>query len=301
MVTISVLFYMVIKGKTRGNGKQLGEYLIDKGSRVNDFVTVLDVRGTSTRRPKEALIEMSLMGELTKGEKTLYHAQINPAIGEDRGMNYNSWVLAADALEKELKLTDQSRVIVLHEKKGRIHAHVVWQREKDGKLISDSHSFKAHDRARAFVEKTLNHNRTKQKFDEKQILTHAWNNSLDGKDFLRRLDELSYGVGKSEGRRPYKLVDSNGVESDLTRQLNGIRLSQVENRFQQIEHLPTVDEVRSLQRQKQEELKILVKEKEGSRVDLEAARQSDLERQRKREEVFRILNSKAGKDQGYSR
>jgi len=286
---------MVIKGKTRGNGKQLGEYLIDKGQRVNDFVTVLDVRGTSARSPKDALVEMSLMGELTKGEKTLYHAQINPAIGEDRQMNYAEWALAADALEKELKLTEQSRVIVLHEKKGRVHAHVVWQREKEGKLISDSHSYKAHDRARAFVERSLNHKRTRQKFDEKQLLTYAWNTAVDGADFLKKAEELGYAVGKSDGRRPFKLVESNGTETDLTRQLQGIQLKEVEEKIGSI-NIQTVEDVRQAQRQQQEDLKILVKEKENSVVDLNAAQEYEAENQRKREELYRILNRSKDSD-----
>ncbi|MCE6993195.1 hypothetical protein, partial [Dyadobacter sp. CY323] len=63
---------MVIKGRSRGNGVQLADYLL--GKKENDQVQLLEVRGTS--RPKDlkkSLLEMSLTSELTKGIHGLYH------------------------------------------------------------------------------------------------------------------------------------------------------------------------------------------------------------------------------------
>lgn len=294
---------MVIKGKTRGNGKQLGEYLIDKGKKVNDFVTVLEVKGSTSRNPKFALVEMSLAGELTKGEKSLYHAQINPAIGEDKPMTYDHWLFAADSLEKELKLDNQNRVIVLHEKKGRVHAHVVWQREKDGKLISDSHSYKAHDRARATIEKKFRHNRTRQKFDEKQILTQAWNMSKDGREFIQTVNSLGYSLGKSNSRRPFVLINDNGIELDLTRQLQGIKLKDVENKFSPIiNEINPIEKVKVEKREAQIDLRVIAKENSDNIVNLDEARKQEQSTNQKKQEFMDMMNQNKdkSKDRGFS-
>ena len=147
---------MVIRGKPRGNGSQLADYLLTPAD--NDNIRVFDIRGTAhPDNLKYSLLEMSLTSELTKSHMGLYHSQINPAIGEDRLMTREEWLRAADILERELKLDNQKRVIVLHEKRGRIHAHVIWERydHDAGKMISDSHSRLAQDRARKTMEQEL--------------------------------------------------------------------------------------------------------------------------------------------------
>ena len=73
---------MIISGKSRQNGKQLGRYLVAKGE--NERVTALEVRGSMSDNVPGAVYEMSLRTELTKrGRLGLYHAQIAPAYGED--------------------------------------------------------------------------------------------------------------------------------------------------------------------------------------------------------------------------
>lgn len=155
---------MVIRGRTRGNGGQLAQYLMH--SPDNDQAYVFDIRGTSQPYDvRMSLLEMSFTSELTRSRKGLYHAQINPAYGEDCRMTEADWFRAADILETELKLTGQKRVIVMHEKNGRLHAHVVWERydhEKE-KMISDSYSRLAQDRARQIMEKEFCHERTPER------------------------------------------------------------------------------------------------------------------------------------------
>lgn len=254
---------MVIKGRSRGNGKQLGQYLIDKGRLVNEAVHVVEVRGSTSQNPKYAILEMSLAAELTRGDLGLYHAQINPAYEEDRPMTPDDWILSADTLEKELKLDGQKRVIVLHEKKGRIHAHVVWQREKDGKLISDSQSFRAHDRARETLEKAFNHERTPQTLERnarqrtdkrkeqnkdrkgrtdpelKATITKEWQASKDGKEFIDRMKGLGIDVTRGDKKRPYMAFLPDGQKVDLVRQITTAKTREVKERLDPVsEYLP---------------------------------------------------------------
>lgn len=161
---------MVIKGRSRTNGAQLADYL--ENSKGNDRAQILDVRGTAQPDDlRRSLLEMSLSSELTKrGNKGLYHAQINPAIGEDQPMTPADWLRAADILEESLGYAGQKRAIVLHEKNGRTHGHIVWERydHNTGKLRSDSHNFKKHDQARAQIEQEFGHERTPRRPTESQ-------------------------------------------------------------------------------------------------------------------------------------
>lgn len=227
---------MVIKGKPRGNGKQLGNYLLLQAD--NDNVQVFDIRGTSQpNNLRKSLIEMSLTSELTKGTKGLYHAILNPSYSEDKQMTREDWLRAADILEAELKLNNQKRVMVLHEKQGRIHCHVVWERynHAKGTMISDSYSRLAQDRARKTMERELEHSQTphrnKRQQDIKKDLTELWRKSKTGAEFVRAAKERGYIISHSNQRRPFMVVDQDGRSFDLVRQLDKVRTKEVRERL----------------------------------------------------------------------
>src|SRR5439155_6680181 len=69
------------------------------------------------------------------------------------------WFRAVDTLETELGLSGQPRAVVLHEKNGREHVHVVWQRTDIDTmtLVSDSNNYYAHERASMALEKEFGH------------------------------------------------------------------------------------------------------------------------------------------------
>jgi hypothetical protein len=150
---------MIIKGGSRSNGAQLGRYLMEKGE--NAEVEVLELPA-SARSVGEAVRDMERMGKATRGEKVLYHAQINPNPGEP--MQREDWIRSADILAEKLGMEGQPRVIVYHLKEGylegaREHAHVVFQRTdvERGRLISDSHNYRKHEAASRQIERELGH------------------------------------------------------------------------------------------------------------------------------------------------
>lgn len=66
-----------------------------------------------------------------------------------RPVTPQQWERTADVLEEELGLQGHPRAIVLHEKDGRVHVHVVWQRTdiETMTLVSDSWNYLAHEKA----------------------------------------------------------------------------------------------------------------------------------------------------------
>jgi len=234
---------MVIRGNTRGNPKQLSKYLLDK--RDNEYIRILDVDGQADALSDDlhqAIFAMGISAELSKSEKGLYHAQINPAPGEI--MNDERWVEAADILGRQLKLEDQRRAIVLHTKKGRSHAHVIWERfdHAKGKMVSDSYSRLAQDWARKEMELAFRHaptpHRNKHRPELKAAITKIWEQTDTGAAFITTCLEQGYIIGEGVGRTPFIVVDENARSHNLARQVKGVRLKDLRSRLRH-EKLPT--------------------------------------------------------------
>lgn len=229
---------MVIRGNSRGSGRQLAHYLLTKAENENIWILDADGRDEMTKSEfSDLFYDMSITAELTKSKKGLYHAQINPAIGEDKFMTRERWFEAVDIMAKELGFEEQRRAIVLHEKKGRIHAHVVWERydHDKGKMVSDSFSRLAQDRARKEMERVLELQKTphrnKQRPELKESLTNLWEETKTGKDFIEAVDKAGYMLAEGVPRHPFMVVDENGRTFDLVRQLKGVRIKEVRERM----------------------------------------------------------------------
>lgn len=236
---------MVIRGRTRGNGRQLAQYLLTRGE--NDDIRILDVAGrgeTEDRFVHHTLLSMSLTSELTNSDKGLYHAQINPAYGEDKTMDAETWQQAADLLENELGLNGQRRVMVLHTKKDRTHGHVVWERYDHDKGImrSDSFSRLAQDRARKEMEQVFRHkptpHRNQKRPEMKKLLSGLWQKLKTGREFIQEARKAGYQIAAGLQRRPFMVVDDQGRSFDLVRQINGARTKEVRDRLKGEKLLP---------------------------------------------------------------
>jgi hypothetical protein len=266
---------MVIRGRIRGNGRQLGQYLLTKGE--NDRIEILDVCGRDKAKDHhlhEALFAMNITAELTKTDKGLYHAQINPAYGDDQKMTETQWHRAADVLAAELKLSDQRRVIVLHTKKGRTHAHVVWERydHEGGKMIDNKFSRLAQDRARQVMEKIFEHTKTPERNTQrqaiKQTLSELWRQNTGGKDFIAAAKQNNYTVAAGERSRPFMVVDESGRSFDLVRQLNGVKTKDVRGQLHGIK-LPSekaaITAIRDRQQKRQGVIEQMQKSKQKNK------------------------------------
>lgn len=228
---------MVIRGKLRGNGSQLANYLLKKAD--NENVRLLVIQGTVHDTDlNKSLVEMSLTSELTKSDKGLYHVQICPAYGEDKSMTDADWLRAADILEQETGYVGQKRALVIHHKNGKAHAHVVWERYCHDKEIMLPNHFSrlAQNRARMTMEKEFSHMRTPERNpnrpEMKSFLTNAWLQTSDAGSFMSAVSKNGYVIAAGT-QRPYMVVDNTGRSFDLVRQLSAVKTKEVRERFKE--------------------------------------------------------------------
>lgn len=152
---------MIIKGGSRGNARWLGAHLTraDTNERIEvmELHTLHDDALSSRDRLTETFRDWQILTAGTQGRDGLYHANIDPAIGYD--MTAEQWNRAVNVLEEELGLQGQPRAVVLHEKHGRTHLHVVWSRTDldTMTLRSDSYNYHAHERASKRLELEFGH------------------------------------------------------------------------------------------------------------------------------------------------
>jgi hypothetical protein len=253
---------MIIQGGSRSNAGQLGRYLLNEAA--NDRVDVLGVPDHA-RNLTEALRDMERMGQMTRGTKTLYHAQINPAPGYD--MRPEDWDRSVDVLAEKMGLEAQPRAVVLHEKDGRTHAHVVFQRTdvERGRLISDSHNYTRHREAAQQLVQELGHEKVNRKvrgnsFTQEEArkaaadrtdpakirtwITDLYERSATAEEFQKGL-EGRFVMAKPK-KRAYALLDSYGQDYNLARMVKTAKTSELREFFAPVEHnLMDQDEYRA--------------------------------------------------------
>jgi len=224
------------------------------------------------------------MSEGTRGTKGLYHVNIDPA--EEYVMSLEQWARCVDVLEKELGFDGQPRAVVMHQKYGRQHLHVVWARTDIDTMTlrSDSMNYPAHERASKALEIEFGHemvpgkhakrDREKQPEFPNAAVNHAeWQQAertgidpADRKDqitalkqasdspqaFKAALEEQGYVVAK--GDRDFVLVDHAGEIYSLTRQIHGMKAAKLREYMKGIDSasLPTVEQAAQLQQQIQD-------------------------------------------------
>ena len=115
---------MILKGSQRAGGAQLAAHLLN--DRDNDHVRVFDLRGFVAADLHGAVHETQAIAQGTRCQQYLFSLSLNPPKGAEVGEA--EFERAADEAERRLGLSGQPRAIVLHEKEGRRHAHVVWSR-----------------------------------------------------------------------------------------------------------------------------------------------------------------------------
>ncbi|WP_130471934.1 relaxase/mobilization nuclease domain-containing protein [Candidatus Magnetaquicoccus inordinatus] len=145
---------MITKGNT-STGCGLAAYL---NKDANDRVEVWDIRGAAINDLAEAIDDWREFSKGTNCEKPLYHAQLNP----DRALRREEWGKAIEIFEKEMGLEGYPRAVVLHEKKGREHVHLVYSRIdlETMRAWSDSWNYLKHERASREIEREFGLDKT---------------------------------------------------------------------------------------------------------------------------------------------
>ena len=232
---------MIIKGRCRGNGPQLADYLTN--SKENERAQVIGIIGTATPDDlKRSLLEMSLTSEMTgKTDAGIYHAQISPRADEAAIMTLEQKLRAVEILAEHLGLKGKKCVIVEHEKDGRIHLHAAWERydHATGIMWKDDQNYAKHKAAARAMEMEFGHQITHDKTNQldKDIKAHIlnlWNTNQDPADFIKAMDKAGFEVTQGIDKRPYQIVDQHGTVHDLSRQLKGVKQADVAEQLNSI-------------------------------------------------------------------
>lgn len=266
---------MIIKGASRAGPKTLSRHLTRTDT--NERVKVIELQ-SPTGSLHEAFRDWQALADGTRGTKGLYHANIDP--DARYAMTPEQWSRAVEILEQELGLQGQPRAAVLHEKHGREHIHVVWQRTDIDTMTlrSDSQNYQAHERASRRLEEEFGHEPVPGKHAKRDReaqpdlpsseITHAeWQQSertgIDprarkdqitrlyeasdtGPAFKAALEEGGYTLAKGD-RRDFVLIDPNGEVLSLRRQIAGVTAKDLRDFMGEIQpnDLPSVAEARA--------------------------------------------------------
>lgn len=117
---------MILKGSQRGGARQLAVHLVKQEEGENEHVAVGEVRGFVASDVYGAMAEAHALARGTRCIQPIFSMSMNPP--KDAEVSRQDFVATADRAEEALGLEGRKRIIVFHEKEGRLHAHVVWSR-----------------------------------------------------------------------------------------------------------------------------------------------------------------------------
>jgi len=270
---------VVIKGTACAGAKRLAIHLTRTDT--NERAEVKEIRGVAAEDLSGALLEMEAVAAGTRSTKPFYHGSINTR-AEER-LTDEQRLYAIDRLEAALGLTGQARVVVVHEKEGREHCHIVWSRIdlKRMAAISDSHNYRKHEEVARALEREFGHERVQGAHVEREgrerpertpshaemlqagrtgltpqevkaQITKLWRTSGSGQEFAVALWQAGYVLARGD-RRDYVIIDPSGGTHSLSRRIEGAKAKDVRERMADLDpaRLPSVTEAKTIQRSRQ--------------------------------------------------
>lgn len=269
---------MVIKGGARGGPADLAKHL--KRTDENERVTLIGAHGLEAQDIAGALAEMHRLGsEASTARRTLYHASIN--VGVNDPMTEERWAISRQALMEARGAKDQPFIEVEHEKKGRIHRHIVWLNIdlEHGRAISDSHNYRQHEEVARTLERQFGHDLVQGAHVErdgerpertpsyaemqqakrsgidpqeaKEFASRLWQTTDSGKAFAAALDESGWILARGD-KRDFVLIDPSGETHSLGRRV-GEKAAAVRERMADLDpaSLPSVEQAKATQQERQ--------------------------------------------------
>lgn len=247
----------------------------------NERVCLTEIRGLAAEDIGGCFKEMQAVAEGTRCKNWFYHLNINPCAHEH--LTAEQWERAVGMIGREMGLEDQAYFVVEHEKKGRIHRHVVWSRIDVERMraIRMDYDYEKHQRVARMLERefgleigksvlgperegerperrpksweTFRGQEKGMSVEEmKREVTELWRSFDDPQTFVSALENRGYILAKGD-RRDFCLVDRYGHSHSLARRIEGVRTKEINKRLASInkQALPTVKEAAKLQKQKE--------------------------------------------------
>jgi hypothetical protein len=269
---------VIIKGTSCAGASRLAAHLTRTDT--NERAEVKDIRGVVADNLSGALHEMEAVSAGARTTKPFYHGSINTRA--DERLTDEQRMYAIDKLETALGLTGQPRVIVIHEKEGREHCHIVWSRIDLDRMaaISDSHNYRKHEEVARDLEREFGHERVQGAHVErdgkdrpertpshremlqaertglspqeaKELMTGIWQSTKTGKEFQTALEQKGWMLARGD-RRDFVAIDQNGGVHSIARRIDGAKAADVRRRFADIDPktLSSVAEAKLVQRER---------------------------------------------------
>jgi hypothetical protein len=248
---------MVIKGKSVAGAARLAKHL--ERTDTNERMEVKELRGVAAQDLRGALAEMEAVASACPNcQKPFYHASINTRA--DELLTDAQRTQAIDRLEKELGMTGQPRAVVVHEKEGREHCHIVWTRIDIEKMrtVSDSFNYRKHELVARELEREFGHERVQGAHIEREGIerpertpshrellqaartgispqaaqehvTKIWQRADSGAAFAKGLEESGWILARGD-RRDFVVIDPKGGTHSLARRIEGAKVRDVRAR-----------------------------------------------------------------------
>lgn len=301
---------IIINGGSRCNGAFFAKHLLNPDH--NEQVQVEEIRGLAAQNIGQAFYEMKAVASGTRCKNFFYHAHINPEA--DEILTPEQWDRAVDELEKRLGLEGQARFVVEHDKKGRIHRHVVWSRIDVDKMkaVKVPYDFARHQAVARQLEQEFGlrpgrsvlgpeaekGNRPERRpkawetfrgqksgvsvKDLKEEITRLWRETDSAEAFTAALEERGYILARGDSRA-WCIVDRKGDIHSLARRIEGVKAKDVREKLSDIDPqtVPHVKEAAEQQKERQSEL---TREEEGRQQALQREEEQRLQAVREEEE-----------------
>ncbi|WP_375415559.1 relaxase/mobilization nuclease domain-containing protein [uncultured Bradyrhizobium sp.] len=263
---------MILKGSQRSGPRQLAAHLLN--DRDNDHVTVHELRGFMADDLYGAMAEAQAVSKGTHCKQAVFSLSLNPP--KDGQASLDAFIDAADRAEAVLGLKNQPRAIVIHEKNGRRHAHVVWSRIDPEEMKAVNLPFfktKLRDLSRELyleygwelpdghktngwknpLNFTLAEWQQAKRLDLdpreiKAVFQSAWERSDNVRSFSNALEEHGYFLAKGD-RRGLVALDIHGEAFSVSR-WTGVKAKEVRQKLGDPEQLPGVDQIRKTTQQR---------------------------------------------------
>jgi hypothetical protein len=263
---------MILKASQRSGARQLAAHLMN--DRDNHHVTVQELRGFMASDLQGALSEAQAIAKGTRCTQFMFSLSLNPPKGAAAGIDV--LLNAVDKAEETLGLTNQPRAVIIHEKDGRRHAHVVWSRIdaeemkainmphfknrlsglskelylENGWELPDGHKTNGWKNPLNF---TLAEWQQAKRLDLdpreiKQVFQTAWARSDNLASFRNALEEHGYYLAQGD-RRGFVALGFDGEPLSVAR-WTGVKTKALNQKLGKPEALPGVDEVRKTTRQR---------------------------------------------------
>jgi hypothetical protein len=265
---------MIINGGRAGNVGFWSSHL--QRDDTNDRAEVMEIKGLLSEDLPTALREMQAIGDQSRSKGNfLYQANLNPEAHEH--LTPEQWTEAIDILEKKLGFEGHQRIVVEHEKNGRVHRHVIWNRVdvETLKVADITGNYRQHIAAAREIEQTFDLTPTpspdlaqkparapelweiraaeRSGIDPaaiKQDITELWRSTDGGKAFAAAVNGSGYILAKGD-RRDFCIVDQAGDVHSLARRIDGANTREIRERLGDIDRdsLPSVADARQQQRE----------------------------------------------------